>query len=106
VRSMPPLISDDGTITIHGQEGAQLLINLVDENGLPRDVSALDVRFKIPGFSKNFTATGVPGELKVILLQTDLPNLIGKVADYAIVEHGPQLPSVHYYGKLIMVGWR
>ena len=106
MRKMPPLISEDGTITIHGQEGAEIFITLADDAGQPRDVSGVSVDFKIPGFTKSLTATGAPGELRLLLTQTDLPNLIGKVVDYAIIESTGIVPTVHYYGKLVMLGWR
>lgn len=106
MRKMPPLISDEGTLTVHGQEGVELYVNFTDDLGAPRNMSGVDVRFQIPGFSENLTTTATLGEMMLSLSKTDLPNLIGKLTDYAIVEHNGTNASVHYFGKLVMVGWR
>lgn len=103
---MPPLISEDGTLTVHGQEGIELFINFQDDVGNPRDVSGAVIQFKTPGFSKNLVATATVGEMRLDLGQNELPNLIGQLAQYAIIEVTGGTPSVHYFGKLIMIGWR
>lgn len=106
MRELRPFIDADGDIHLHGLEGGLATFEFTDEAGVARNMVGANVTFNILGFSKALTAGDLPQHMVLTLVASELPNSIGKVIDYVILDRTGPVPHVIIDGKLVMSGWR
>lgn len=106
MRDMPSIVSRDGDMLLHGREGALLVLEFEDDAGIPRDMTAAKVAFEIEGFRKELVAGELPHQMILTLGQGELPNTIGRVVDFAVIDKSGSVPHLLWSGRLTQVGWR
>jgi hypothetical protein len=103
---MPAIVTESGDIQIHGREGASLVFEFTDDADAPRDMTAATVTFEIEGFTKGLTPGAAPHLMVLQIQRGELPNTIGKVVEFVVIDETDTVPHVIWSGNLIQVGWR
>lgn len=103
---MAPAVTEAGDIQLHGREGLLIPFVFEEDNGSPRDMSEAVVTFEIKGFTKPLTVGDETNHMVLSLNQGELPNTIGKVVDFVVVDYSGSIPHVIWAGKLVQLGWR
>lgn len=103
---MPPVVSPEGDITFHGREGVVVVLDFETDQGVPRDMSGATVRFEIDGFAKNLTPGPGISNMTLTLDRGELPNTIGRMVDFVVVDETGTVPHVIWSGRLNQIGWR
>lgn len=103
---MPAIVTENGDIQIHGQEGAVLALRFQQEDGTPRDMTGAVIKLAIEGFEKNLTPGVDPDVMVLTLARGELPDTIGKVVEFVVTDETGSIPHVIWGGRLIQTGWR
>jgi len=107
--TLPPLVDERGDINLHGRQGAELILEFYDENGVARDMSAATVTFEV-GPSLNYPlapVAGVPSQMKLTLANADVKDIFNAPnKNFIVLETVPALvPTPHWVGMVYVSGW-
>lgn len=98
-------VTASGDIQLHGREGLLATLIFVDDDGAPTDMSEAVVKFETATFSKLLTLGAETNHLVLSLNRGELPNSIGHVEDFIVLDESGEIPHVVWSGRLTMTGW-
>lgn len=102
----PAIVTEDGNILIHNQEGARLPLVFSGEDGADRDMTAATVAFMTStGFRRELIPGDVSNELVLMLQPLDFAPLIGKMTQFIVRDETTPEKPVIWAGKLFVEGW-
>ena len=104
--NMPPLVTEAGDLRVHGREGIYLPFVFQQDDGSPRDMTGADVRFELEGFTKALVAGDEADQMVLVIDQGELPDTIGRVVPFIVLDYSGATPHPVWEGNLIQTGWR
>jgi hypothetical protein len=104
--NMPSPITETGDIRFHAKEGLRVPVNFQNEDGTPRDMTGATVKFYIEGGPTfTLTAGATADEMILLIPQASCNTLIGKKADFALVDETPTPANLEWSGSLMVTGF-
>jgi len=83
----PPMVGDNGAISLEAGAGASLEISFVEDDGVtPRDVSARVYYFECGSLRLALTNGNTTDIKKLTLTRTQIQNLVGGVKKFTVLD--------------------
>lgn len=105
--NQPEIVDDNGDIFLHGRQGASIILEFKDVNGVLRDMSAATVTFEV-GPLVNVALTPVVGntaQMELVLTQADVKAIYNQdIKDFVFLEAGT-VPNPVWRGTVYVSGW-
>lgn len=104
--NMPSIVTEQGDIRFHAKEGVMLQISFQDQDGNPRDMTGATVNFYVEGFQPiTLTAGNTTDEMVLTIAKGTFDALIGKSADFVLVDETAVPPNIEWTGNIMITGF-
>jgi hypothetical protein len=106
VSATPSIITEEGNIRIHNQEGARIPIFFEDENGDPRVMGGVTVAFIGEHGFRRVLEEGVAANEKVLKLRPgDFADQVDKMFEFVVRDESIEEMPTLWRGRVIVEGW-
>jgi hypothetical protein len=102
----PAIVTDDGNIRIHNQEGARIPLFFEHDDGTPRDMREATVAFLCPTGLRRVLIPGVQNhELILALEPNEFSAHIGRSVKFIVRDESVTERPVIWRGQVFPEGW-
>lgn len=107
MKSLPPVVDEDGNINLHGRQGAVITLPFVNDDGSPRNVSAVSMMWEC-GPSINIALTnGSSSDKKTLTITNANVKTIqsGNNREFVLLDNSAAQPTPLWMGTVFIHGW-
>lgn len=107
MKTLPPIVDDDGNINLHGRQGAVITVKFTNDDGTARNMSGRTLTFEC-GTSLNITLTNgsTTDERILTLANSDVKSIFAlKNRDFVVLDYTAAVPTPLWAGTVYVQGW-